>query len=122
MSERLVSRNWDLSQLRADGYDVSIKLPAHLLFRDVPYVTPDKKVKRGILVSELDDVAGDVVAAPHTHVAYFVGERPCNANGTTVPGVSQANQDLDGILKISYQISRKPSIRPSPDFHAKMRT
>ena len=122
MSQKRVSRNWDLNQLRADGYDIAVKLPAHLLVRDVPYVNPDKKVKRGILVSELGDVAGDVVAAPHTHVVYFIGECPCNADGTTLAGVSQANQDLGDNLKISYQISRKPSLAPYPDFYAKMRT
>jgi hypothetical protein len=122
MSQKLVSRNWDLNQLRADGYDVGVRLPAHLLVRDVPYVNPDKKVKRGILVAELGDVAGDVVAAPHTHVAFFIGECPCNADGTALGGVSQANQDLGDNLKISYQISRKPSPAPYPDFYAKMRT
>ncbi len=121
MSQRLVSRNWDLNQLRADGYDVEVRLPAHLLVKEVPYVTPDKKVNRGILVSELGNVAGDAVAVPHTHVVFFVGECPCSAEGSTLPGVSPVNQ-MVGNLKLSYQISRKPSIRPYPDFHAKMRT
>ncbi len=120
MSQKLVSRNWDLNQLRADGYDVSVMLPAHLLVRNVAYVTPDKKVKRGILVSELGYVSGDMVAAPANHVVFFIGECPCNADGTKLQGVSGVNQELDKGLKISYQISRKPSIKPYPDFHAKM--
>ena len=81
-----------------------MKLPAHLLVRDVPYVTPDKKVKRGILVAELGDVAGDIVAAPHTHVVYFVGECPCNADGSPIAGITPNNQDLGDNLKINYQI------------------
>ena len=120
MSQKLVNLNWDLNLLRADGYDVSVMLPAHLLVRDVPYVTPDKKVKRGILVSELGNVSGDTVAAPANHVVFFIGERPCNADGTKLQGVSDVNQELREGLKISYQISRKPSIKPYPDFHAKM--
>jgi hypothetical protein len=109
-----------LNQLRADGYDVSVMLPAHLIVRDVPYVTPDKNVKRGILVSELGNVSGDTVAAPSTHVVFFVGECPCNADGTRLQGVSDVNQELGEGLTISYQISRKPSMKPYPDFHAKM--
>jgi molybdopterin/thiamine biosynthesis adenylyltransferase len=109
--------------LRADGYDVSVKMPAHLLIRDVPYVTPDKKVKRGILVSELGNVAGETVAAPANHVVYFVGERPCDADGTTLPGVTPLNPPNTALgegLTLSYQISRAPKTKPFPDFHAKM--
>lgn len=121
MSQRLVSRNWDLNQLRADGYDVSVMMPAHLLVRDVPYVTPDKTVKRGILVSELGNVAGETVAAPANHVVFFVGDCPCEADGSKLPGVTPVNQAL-GNLTLNYQISRKPSLKPYPDFHAKMTT
>jgi hypothetical protein len=123
VSQRLVSRNWDLNQLRADGYDVSFKLPAHLLVRDVPYVTPDKKVKRGILVAELGNVAGDTLAAPANHVVFFVGECPCDADCTTLPGVTPLNPPntvLGEGLTLSYQISRAPRTKPFPDFHAKM--
>ncbi len=123
MSQRLVSRNWDLSQLRADGYDVLVKMPAHLLVRNVPYVTPDKKVKCGILVSELGNVAGEAVAAPANHVVYFVGECPCDADGATLPGVTPLNPlntALGEGLTLSYQISRAPRTKPFPDFHAKM--
>jgi hypothetical protein len=121
MSQRLVSRNWDLSQLRADGYDVEVKQPAHLLVRDVPYLNSKKEVQRGILVAELGDVAGDVVVAPKNHVAFFVGECPCNPDGSPIPGASPVNQVVDEYLTLNFQISRKPSIAPYPDFYAKMR-
>ena len=119
MSQRLVSRNWDLNQLRADGYDVEVRLPAHLLVRDVPYVTPDKKVKRGILVSELGNVAGETVTTPVNHVVFFVGECPCESTGNALPGVTAVNQ-MVGDLNLSFQISRAPKIKPFQDFHAKM--
>jgi hypothetical protein len=122
MSQRLVNRNWDLSQLRAEGYDVEVKLPAHLLVRDVPYVNRNREVKRGILVSELGEIAGDVVAAPKNHVAFFVGECPCNADGTPIPGASSVNQVVDKDLILNFQISRKPSLAPYPDFYRKMTT
>lgn len=122
MSQRLVSRNWDLNQLRADGYDVEVRLPAHLLVKDVPYVTPAKSVKRGVLVAELGNVSGETVGAPDSHVVYFAGECPSNADGSALPGVSAVSQVMVGNLALSFQISRKPSIRPYPDFYAKMRT
>jgi hypothetical protein len=122
MSQRLVNRNWDLSKLRAGGYDVEVKLPAHLLVRDVPYVNARKEVKRGILAAELGNVAGDVVVAPSNHVAFFTGECPCNADGSPLPGVTPVNQVVDKDLTLNFQISRKPSLGPYPDFYAKMRT
>jgi hypothetical protein len=94
-------------------------MPAHLLVRDVPYVVPDKKVKRGILVAELGNVAGETVAAPANHVVFFVGECPCDADGNALPGVTPVNQTA-GDLRLSYQISRAPRIKQFPDFHAKM--
>src|SRR5436305_566256 len=109
MSQKLVNRNWGLSQLRAEGYDVEVKLPAHLLVKDVPYVNAKKEVKRGILVFELGEVAGDVLVPPKTHVAFFVGECPCDAGGFPIPGVSPVNQVVDKELTLNYQISRKPS-------------
>jgi hypothetical protein len=123
VSQRLVSRNSDLNQLRADGYDVSVKLPAHLLVGDVPYLAPDKKVKRGILVAELGNVSGETVAAPASHVVYFVGECPSDVDGTTLPGVTPLNPPNTALgegLTLSYQISRAPKTKPFPDFHAKM--
>jgi hypothetical protein len=125
VSQRLVSLNPDLSQLRADGYDVAVRLPAHLLVRDVPYVTPDKKVKRGVLVSELGNVSGETVAAPATHVVFFVGECPSDVNGAPLLGVTPlnpANAALGDDLTLRFQISRKPTTKPYPDFHAKMTT
>jgi hypothetical protein len=122
MSQKLVNRNWDLSQLRAEGYDVEVKLPAHLLVNGIPYVNGDKKVNRGILVSELGEVAGDVLVAPKDHVAFFAGECPCNDDGSPIAGVSQVNQVVDKDLTLNYRISRKPSLAPYPDFYMKIRT
>ena len=121
MSQKLVNHNWDLSQLTAEGYDVEVKLPAHLLVH-IPYVNGDKKVRLGILVAELGEVAGDVVMAPKDHVAFLTGECPCNADGSPVAGVTPVNQVVAKDLTLNYQISRKPSLGPYPDFYAKMRT
>ena len=44
MSQKLVSLNADLSQLRSDGLDISIGKSNYLLIRDVPYVNAAKQV------------------------------------------------------------------------------
>src|SRR4051812_29570994 len=104
MSQKLVSRNADLSQLRADGYDVVLGKSKHLLIRDVPYVDSAKQVKRGMIVSDLD-LAGETTIRPESHVVFFVGDYPCNPDGTPLPGVSvNTNQPLGEGLTPNHQI------------------
>ncbi len=126
MSQKLVSRNADLSRLRADGYDVSIGKTRHLLIRDVPYVNSTRQVKRGIIACDLD-LAGETTNPPESHVVFFVGECPCNEDGSPLPGVSQnTNQALGEGLAPNHQISRKPTTGPNPgkyqDYYEKLRT
>lgn len=126
MSQKLVSRNADLSQLRADGYDVAIGKSKHLLIREVPYVNSAKEVKRGVIVSDLD-LAGETTVPPKEHVVFFVGDYPCNIDGTALPGVSpNTNQALGDGLTPNHQISRKPTTGSTPgkyaDYHQKITT
>lgn len=119
MSPPLISRSPDLQRLRDDGYEVEIS-GSYLLVHSVPYVVPDKTIKLGTLVSELT-LAGDVAAAPSTHVAMFVGEHPCNRDGTEIAQIkhSVVNQTVREGLVATHQFSNKP---PSgyPDYYAKM--
>lgn len=126
MSQKLVNLNPDLSQLRADGLDVSVGKSKHLFIRDVPYVNSAKEVKRGIIASVLD-FAGETTIPPESHVVFFVGECPCDKNGSPLPGVSQnANQALGEGLTPNHQISRKPTTGPNPgkyaDYYEKIKT
>lgn len=126
MSQKLVSRNPDLSRLRADGYDIIIGKSKHLIVRDVPYVNSRKEVRLGILVSDLD-VAGETTVAPQDHVVFFVGDFPCNIDGTPIPGVSQnTNKALGEGLTLNHQLSRKPTAGSTPgkyqDYYHKITT
>jgi hypothetical protein len=114
MSQRLVSLNADLSRLRAEGLDIVVSKSKHLFVRDVPYVNAAKQIKRGIIASVLD-LAGETTVPPESHVVFFVGEPPCDEHGSTLPGVSQnTNQALGEGFAPNYQISRKPTMGPTP--------
>ncbi len=119
MSHRLISRNPDLKRLRDDGYDVEVK-SNHLLVNRVPYVNSRKEVKWGTLVSELT-LAGEATTTPGTHVALFVGEHPCNKDGTEIAQIkhSTANQYLGNGLLVNHSFSNKPA-SGYPDYYAKM--
>jgi hypothetical protein len=119
MSPPLISRSPDLQRLRDDGYEIEIS-GSYLLIHSVPYVAADKTVKRGILVSELT-LAGDVTAAPSTHVAMFVGDHPCNRDGTEIAQIkhSVVNQTVREGMVAAHQFSNKPA-GGYPDYFAKM--
>jgi hypothetical protein len=126
MSQKLVNLNADLSQLRADGLDISIGKSNYLLIRDVPYVNAAKQVKRGIIASVLD-LAGETTVSPKSHVVFFVGEPPCDEHGSPLPGVSpNTNQALGEGLTPNHQISRKPTTGPTPgqypNYYEKIKT
>lgn len=119
MSRRLISRSPDLTKLREDGYDIAV-LEGHLVVRNVPYVAPDRQVKLGVLVSTLH-LAGDVTAAPDTHVVSFAGEAPCDRNGKPLDmNASQNSRPLAGVT-VAFDFSRKPTTG-YPDYYAKMTT
>jgi tRNA A37 threonylcarbamoyladenosine dehydratase len=126
MSQRLVSLNPDLSRLRAEGLDVLISKSKYLLVRDVPYANAAKQIKRGILASPLD-LAGETTVPPQSHVVFFVGDPPCDENGSMLPGVSEnANHALGEGFSPNHQISRKPTTGLTPgkyaDYYEKIKT
>src|SRR5687768_16049578 len=105
MSQRLIARSADLKQLQDDGYDISTN-GAVLIVSDVPYLTAEKQVKRGTLVSTLV-LADDATVNPvDDHVAYFAGEKPYNAGGTDVPYViNEYAQQAFGGVSVNIQMS-----------------
>jgi hypothetical protein len=109
--------------LRDEGYDIVVK-SGYLLVRDVPYVTADRKVKRGTLVSNLS-LAGEVTARPNPHVAYFMGEYPCNADGGPIEQMRLGSQRQDLVANeviVDHSFSSKPPCGFYADYYEKMTT
>jgi hypothetical protein len=119
MSQLLISRSPDLKRLRDEGYDLEVK-SNHLLVNGVPYVNARREVRHGTLVSELT-LAGGVTTKPGTHVALFIGEHPCNRDGSEIAQIkhSTGNQDLGNGLVVNHAFSNKPR-GGYPDYYAKM--
>lgn len=109
MSHRLINHSIDLKQLRDDGYDLEIKA-GYLLVKHVPYVNSKREVAYGTLVSQLD-LNGDVTTTPRSHVAYFVGDHPCNKDGSEIAQIKHqsGHQQLDRDLVIDHSFSSKPA-------------
>lgn len=119
MSPPLTSRSGDLCRLQEEGYELQI-LAGHLLIGHVPYVTAQRTVTYGTLVSTLN-LAGDVTIAPETHVAKFIGETPCDQHGTPLTRmiIEDTAKDLGDGLIVDYTFSSKPA-EGYPDYYEKM--
>lgn len=109
MSHRLISLNHDLKRLRDEGYGITI-INGHLLIYDVPYVTTNREVTFGTLVTPLGDMAGERTTKPQSHVMYFKGDHPCDKDGapiTSIQHVAQRQILADGI-EVDRSFSNKP--------------
>ena len=121
MSRAPFSRSPDLKQLRDEGYFVQI-VGGFLVMREVPYVDARRQVGRGTLVSPLS-LAGDVAQAPQPHTVHWIGDYPCNADGTPIGQIrhTDAPVDLGHGLVAAHGFSSKPP-EGYRNYHHKMTT
>ncbi|MEJ7623805.1 MAG: ThiF family adenylyltransferase [Pyrinomonadaceae bacterium] len=124
MSRRLIDLNNDLKRLDDDGYDVDVVAEDQVLVIDnVPYVNSSSELKFGTLISKLE-LAGDETIRPTDHVAYFIGEHPCYADGQKITGIENNSvpPDLIPEHKINFTFSAHPNLPEEQyrDYHHKM--
>ncbi len=108
MLQQQINRSPDLKQLRDDGFEIEVK-GGHLIVHHIPYVNSQREVKFGKLISTLS-LNNDVTIKPDNHVINFMGEHPCNNDGSIITAIqhSPLNQQLfDGIV-LNYSFSNKP--------------
>jgi hypothetical protein len=120
MSSELVSRSEDLSRLVADGYDLEIR-DGNLLIHNVPYVTADRDVDRGILISELSH-NGQAAITPGSHEVWFAGRStPRDHLGQELIIINQRNQrDFGGGITAVCSLSGKRDRQMPANYHDKM--
>jgi hypothetical protein len=114
----LVSRSSDLSRLVDEGYDLEIA-GTELLIRHVPYVTAQRQVAYGTLISELT-TNGTSTVAPGTHEIWFAGSIPCDKDGQELPFINQrTNHSFSSVVAVCY-FSAKPPAGPYPNYYEKV--
>ena len=122
MSHRLIARSNDLLALRDAGLHLEIR-NGYLLIKDVPYVTASRNVREnGVLVSKLEtEIVGghERTKKPTDHVAYWIGEHPCHANGEKIRSFENPSnpQDFGNGVKVDFTFSAKADYR---DYQQKM--
>jgi len=109
MSQQLINRSNDLKRLRDEGFEIEVK-GGYLIVHHIPYVNSIREVKFGKLISTLT-LNNNVTIKPDNHVISFMGEFPCNNDGSILTAIqhsSQLNQSLFDGLVINFSFSNKP--------------
>ena len=122
MLQLLISHSPDLKRLQDEGYELEVK-GGYLLIHQIPYVTNQREVKRGVLVSELSLANNITTTSPSTHVINFIGEYPCNNDGSIISAIQHGshNQDLGNGIVINHSFSNKPQ-NGYPNYYEKVST
>lgn len=109
----------DIIRLRNEGYEVEIR-GAHLLVSHIPCVNSQRRIEYGTLVSKLT-FAGDTIAKPDDHIAYFTGPHPCHKDGSIMSQIQHSSQTTtlaEGIV-VNHSFSNKPP-NGYADYYEKM--
>lgn len=122
MSLQLINHSSDLKRLRDEGYEIEVH-DGFLLIHHVPYLNAEVEVKYGILVSQLTLVNPTATAANPPHTIYFMGESPCNNDGSIITAIQNSNPSIvirEGIT-INHMFSNKPP-NGYKDYYEKLTT
>lgn len=113
MSQKPINHSLDLMRLRNEGYNLDER-GGFLLVKDVPYVNAHKQVQRGTLLVKLT-LAGYSTTQPETHVAHFIGEYPCKADGAPIEEIRNASETKQLVPGVT--INHTFSANPKPTGH-----
>lgn len=108
MLQQQINRSSDLKQLRDEGFEIEVK-NGYLIVHHIPYINGSREIKFGKLISTLV-LNNDVTSKPDNHVIGFMGEFPCNKDGSIINAIqhSNPNQQLFDGLVMNFTFSNKP--------------
>lgn len=108
MLQQQINRSPDLKRLRDEGFEIEVK-GGYLIVHHIPYVNSNREVKLGKLISSLS-LNNDVTVRPDSHVINFMGENPCNNDGSIITAIqhAQINQQLFDGITLNFSFSNKP--------------
>jgi len=116
MSPEQINLSHGIKELRSDDYVVEVK-GSFLLIHDVPYLNSKKELVYGTLVSNVPS------PRPDSHVAYFIGETPCDWNGNAMMNLinNSSRTNLGNGILTDHMFSHKPNPL-YPSYYDKMTT
>lgn len=108
MSQQLINHSPDLKRLRDEGYEIEVR-GGQLIVHHIPYLNSKREIKFGKLISPLT-LNGNTTSKPDNHVINFMGEYPCNKDGSIITAIQhgEPNNRLFDDVVINYSFSNKP--------------
>lgn len=109
MSQQLINHSPDLKRLRDEGYEIEVR-GGYLLIHHIPFVDQNKQIQYGILVSTLTLISNEQVGTPDNHVIHFIGDNPCEIDGTIITAIQHSNTTsaLNHQITVNRSFSNKP--------------
>lgn len=121
MSQQLISHSLDLKRLRDEGYEIEVN-GGFLLVHQIPYLNDKREHLLGILVSTLTLKNNETTGVPDNHVIYFIGQNPCNEDGSLITAIQHSN--VDATLRDGITVNRSFSNKPAtgyPNYYEKVK-
>ncbi len=108
MLQQLINHSSDLKRLQDEGYKLEL-VDGYLLVHRIPYVNSSSKIGEGVLITDLD-LAGNKTAKPNNHVIHFVGDQPCNKDGSVITAIehNKTTRKLSNAITVDRSFSNKP--------------
>ncbi len=121
MSQQLINHSPDLKRLRDEGYEIEIH-GGYLLIHHVPFIDQTKQIQYGVLVSTLTLSNNNRTGKPDNHVIHFIGENPCEIDGTIITAIQHSNATtvLNNQVTVNRSFSNKPA-SGYPDYYEKVK-
>lgn len=82
MSQELICHNPELQRLQSEGFEIEVR-GGLLIVHHIPYLNCKTEMLSGTLAMALN-TSGNTVVRPHDHTAYWIGQQPCNSDGSIV--------------------------------------
>lgn len=125
MSHLLKNHNDILQKLENEEFEVKVCGGSLLVILRVPYLDSNHEIKAGTLAMPLS-MSGNTILQPSDHTASWIGERPCNIDGSFIEGLvnGERHQDLGYGLREDFFLSCWPVKYNGryPDFYEKVKT
>ncbi len=121
MSQQLINHSPDLKRLRDEGYEIEVR-GGYLLIHHVPFVDRNKQIQYGILVSTITLSNNSRTGTPDNHVIHFIGDNPCEIDGTVITAIQHSNATsvLNNQITVNRSFSNKPPAG-YPDYYEKVK-
>ncbi|WP_164126206.1 ThiF family adenylyltransferase [Sphingobacterium luzhongxinii] len=121
MSQQLINHSPDLKRLRDEGYEIEVQ-GGYLLIHHIPFVNQNKLIQYGTLVSTLTLSSNIQTKTPDNHVIHFIGDNPCNVDGSIITAIQHVNASsaLTSNITVNRSFSNKPA-SGYPNYYEKVK-